>query len=618
MFRYLALSWNELNGEAAAFARLTGRHLLSGQGGWHCSLDTPGLKVFHVDSRSGSSEVYALSNQRGVVLGKLFNSDLDKACVPEKLMFDDDHSAAILYSRGRWLIDHRWGRYVAFLKNRETRSLYVLRDPTAALPCFMTTFNGVTIWFSYTEDCLALLSKDFSINWRYLAVHCCYPTLVRSHATATDDIWEVQSGECWETRADGTVQKTLYWDPVRIAQEKRIECLEEAVPALRYTIERCIWAWMSCYDKAMHALSGGFDSSLIAFCMNSAPFPFDVKYFTFFNSLLPTGNETKYAELIAHRFGRELVKYEEKAWEIHLDAVLNIPRSANPWDTQYCVTHSHTELQIAREHGANALFFGVGGDQVFYQGPVEKIIGDYVYYHGLGKLLFPIALQVARRTSCSVWSLLRDALREGFAPRWDLASFGRKTELIVSEVAEAAAHDKHLWHVWLQQAQGLPLGRIRHILELSCQQNFYDPIAPPNAPERVWPLMSQPLFKRVLEIATWVLAAQGYDRFAVRSAFSRDLPSEIVWRRHKGVITQLFQELLRHNADFLREFMLDGCLVKEILDRRKVEQALRGGRASLAVEAADIVAIYLGIEAWARQMQGRTRAMDFKRVTVLR
>jgi asparagine synthase (glutamine-hydrolysing) len=78
-----------------------------------------------------------------------------------------------------------------------------------------------------------------------------------------------------------------------------------------------------------------------------------------------------------------------------------------------------------------------------------------------------------------------------------------------------------------------------------------------------------------LQIPTYVLAHRGKARGLFREAFAADVPAKIIHRYSKGGATSYVNRLLVENAQFLRELLLDGVLVREgILNRRVLEKEL--------------------------------------------
>jgi asparagine synthase (glutamine-hydrolysing) len=152
VFSYLAFTWDTENSTSARAATDLVQRVLASSLHWHCALTTEGLKVYCSDIRPRSCDAYPVAGDQGVVLGTVFK----RAAVPPSpdsiATLSGQDGEAILSSGGRELIDHYWGRYVAFLRTDRPGSLRVVRDPTGALPCFSVVFQDVTVYFSWIED----------------------------------------------------------------------------------------------------------------------------------------------------------------------------------------------------------------------------------------------------------------------------------------------------------------------------------------------------------------------------------------------------------------------------------------------------------------------------------
>ena len=168
MFRYIAFAWDEADSTAReGVAQLT-QLLHSGSPGWSAVYERKGLTVHCAGARAGSSEPYLLQNGTGVVLGKLFRRSADGSSSAASVAVPEAESVRILASRGRALVDHYWGRYVALLFDAESESKWVLRDPTAVLPCFVANYGGARVFFSSMEDAARLAVADFTVDWKYI------------------------------------------------------------------------------------------------------------------------------------------------------------------------------------------------------------------------------------------------------------------------------------------------------------------------------------------------------------------------------------------------------------------------------------------------------------------
>src|SRR5262245_38174744 len=142
MFRYVAFVWHQSDPGAAQHSRVLARRLQD----WQCVLRGNRLEVYCRDIRPRASEPYWLHGETGVVLGKLFGAKNSSASTG----FSESESAKIVGSAGRHLIDHYWGRYVAFLQEADT--VWVLRDPAGLQPCLTMHTGGVDVYFSHMDE----------------------------------------------------------------------------------------------------------------------------------------------------------------------------------------------------------------------------------------------------------------------------------------------------------------------------------------------------------------------------------------------------------------------------------------------------------------------------------
>ncbi len=612
MFRYVAVAWNASDARQTETARRIARRFRLASREMHLAFDTRGLLVFHADPRAGSSEVRPLADTGGVVLGKLFDRGLDEHTLQRQVVLDSRTTSTILDTGGRHLVEHYWGRYVAFLHQETTRTTWVLRDPTGCLPCFFTSYRGVDVFFSCMEDCTALSFLRFTINWKYVAALVAYPAL-QVRDTGLNEVSEVQAGECIELRAGAGTKRTLYWDPVRIAQSNVIEDVDAAGSALRRTTRMCVAAWASCYPRIIHTLSGGLDSSIVLSCLRDAPGRPQITCVNYFDPSTE-GDERHYARLAARAAGCELIECGRDVRAVRLESILDIARSARPWFYMYYLTHSPIETQLARERQAAGLFGGGGGDQLFCSAAPRLAAVDYVHRHGIGRDLWRIALDAARSQRLSIWSVLRDATRDGLLKRRHdaLVEVGSYRELVNPEIIEAARRDQRLVHPWLADTIGVAPGKLRHILSMSVAPSFYNPLGRPDDPETVHPLFSQPLIELSIRIPTYVHGAGGTNRALARRAFAHDVPSPIISRRGKGGMTRFATDLLRRNEPFVRELLLDGHLVRaKLIQRHKLEQFFCGRYSAVTPGLVEVIEEHLSMEAWLRSWTAvRPRAVS--------
>ena len=559
----------------------------------------------------GASRAYRLHHDAGVVLGTLFACqplDCGSSVSGPSSALSEGDSAAIERSEGRQLISAWWGRYVAVLNDARGAVTRVIRDPSGHLPCFRTRASGLHIYFSYLGDLTEFDMRPFSVNWDHMAARLVRPG-IQSRETGLIDVEELHAGECDVIRT-GATSRLFYWHPFEIARQDPFDEPLEAANLLRATAKTCIHSWAASYPSILHRLSGGLDSSIVLGCLQDAPVPPRVTCLTYYPEPDDTEediDERPYARSAATRANCTLIEIPRTP-TTRLEQMLEmgdfpVPMIFNGRN----VEEVPLERELARQYGATARFGGEGGDQLFFQAPIQASVGDSLWHRGLSRSALRIAWDVARAEQVSLWRVLQAGLSEGlFRAPWDPYSQSvRHAELVTPNVLDTVSRSDSLRtrfaHPWWESGARLPHGKRWHILWLSMPPHFYTALEGKGDPERVEPLTSQPLVELALRIPTYVLTAGGKERALARQAFARDVPAKVLQRHLKASIEGFIRRTLLSNLRFVRETLLDGVLVdRGMLDRRRLEAVLwgRGERiASAPVSLFD----YLGLEVWARR-----------------
>ena len=116
------------------------------------------------------------------------------------------------------------------------------------------------------------------------------------------------------------------------------------------------------------------------------------------------------------------------------------------------------------------------------------------------------------------------------------------------------------------------------------------------------PLLSQPLVELCLRMPAYLLIRSGRDRAIARRAFASELPETTIKRTAKGRVDQYVRNIVDANLDFLREFLLDGLLVREgLLNRDNLELYLTKERSPADFQYSEILHEHLCVEAWLRR-----------------
>ena len=599
MYRYAALLWDRHDPEAEKAAEFIGTELQRvSPHAWGKAWAGVGAVVFDSGEHKGRMQTYRLQDGAGVVLGRLFKKDYTSQIAD----LDDVESRACLMTKGQHLIDHYWGRYVAFLYDQAAVATYVMRDPTGAFPCFYTPYRGVEIYFSDMQDIARLGFLRFTVNWDFLRTNLLLPQFQKIH-TGLNEVGEVLPAECVEITPFER-RSRFVWDPTRISETDVVEDVEEAAVLLRSTVQNTAHALAGCYDSVVHNL-GGLDSSILLACLAQAPKRPEIAAINYFTKS-PRGDERRYARQVASKFGVELVEAELDYRKVDLNRVFTSNKLASPLGFFDCIGLTGDVLGLARKKDAQALFYGVGGDNVYFQPSYNVGALDFMRRHGLlGRGLIRIAMEASRYGRIALPKTLAAMLRERFAPApcWDYVHdmFFQDLKLPLVNPDFLSDDATQFLHPLLRPDDRDLKGKFIHILMTSFFSiEYYDHWDTDYRAERIHVYLAQPIIEAVLRIPVWFMTHGGVDRGLARKAFRNDLPRDAAGRLSKSTPETYYDDICLNNADVIREYLLDGISVRQgILAWDKIEAALSMTDVRQQVIKFQLL-FYLGTEAWLR------------------
>jgi len=602
MFRYVGFVWNTSDPLAQeTYERFC--KTMRGAREWRAALDLRGLAVFCAGEAATPNAAQVLTDRAGIVLGTVFEREQDGSGRYRRASIDSAAAHRLQRTHGRDLIEHYWGRYVAFIHDATAATTWVLRDPTGALDCMTREHQGVRIFFSMMEDCPPLDQLHFSFNWDYLATLISLPPS-QNYETGLREISRVLVGECLELRSDGS-SREFYWHPFDIIAGERIDDADRAVSLLHDTAMACVHTWASCYDRILNLLSGGLDSSIIVGCLKTAaPTPLVTNFHAFY-SAGSGGDERHYARAAAGPAGFPLLEYELDA-EVSLQEIYSIPRTAAPVSKFIELGILARRRSISRELGIHAVFGGSGGDQLFFQNGSQYACPDYIFERGMRPGLFRVALDAAYMEGDVVWALLLRGLRDAISRKPLNLLLDRLTvsEMLAPAVRERVAQQRLFLHPWFSSQRPAPPGKYWQVRGLSTPYGMSSSFADLADPEDIYPLVSQPLLELCLRIPTYVLASDGVDRALARRAFVAEVPRPILQRRIKGEVHLFPKTLYAKNRAFVRDLLLSGTLVKErILDRQRIARALNDSPDASDLASPTALLSLASVEAWLQVSQ---------------
>lgn len=499
---------------------------------------------------------------------------------------DSDEATAVVASQGRWAIDNLWGNYLLGWAG-EDGDVHLLRSPVTgpALYHFVPPDDATAIGACLFSDLGVARALGFALDRpdaAALDAHLRFP-LLRAPSTGLDHVTEILPGDIATLGASSSSDIAwLPWDHVG----HRPRLIEPA--RLRTAVISVVEAWSGRFDRIQLELSGGLDSSIVAACLAGRD------AWRAVNLATPgvSGDERPYARAAAARAGAQLL-------EIMLPAEPGDPLApvaklrARPAGFGLLSSSNAALLGAARDFGADAIFSGAGGDNIF--GFIRRIgpVVDAFRFAG-PRTGLKAAGDLADLTGDSIWRALRLTARRFLARPADWPS----DDMFLTPRFAAPAPP----HPWLEAGHGVSAGQFGYGRALLPIQPFLDGYDRAIALPMISPLLSQPLVEFGLSIATWQWCEGGQDRALARRAFAADLPDIVRERRTKGRVDSLFAPAFDANRARLRDFLLEGWLAGAgVLDRDAVDQALR--RPANALDAVYIRLLQIAdVERWVRSL----------------
>lgn len=518
----------------------------------------------------------------GCVLGTLFHRHGPASAIAS---FDAEEAERIAKSVGDRLLTDFWGGYVASVAG--PHSVRILRDPSAALPCYFALLAGCAAFASDAELLIEAGFAEIDIAWDTLTRHF-YGGGVPTPQTALDGIWELLPGFAIDIGEQVRSQRSCWspWHHVQVHGDDWNLAAEQ----LHRTVKHCVRAWASGHDHLLLSLSGGLDSSIVAACLAGSG-----ARTTCLNMFGddPGGDERAFARIVADHQGFPLIERAYRIEEIDIAAPLgtHLPR---PQDRTQALAYERAHLDVARQIRATAFVTGNGGDSVFGYSQSASAIADRYLVEGIGSGLCRTLRDVCRQTGCGPIEAAASAWRLARAPRGYRC---RPDPLFLDPEVLAGLADGEPDHPWLEAPpNGLP-GQAAHIAAILRVQQCLEPSRGRHLPV-INPLMSQPIIEACLSVPSWQWRAGGRDRSLARRAFAGALPVVVLHRRVKGGPDGFAAQILDHFRAGIKERLLDGHLARQrIVDRNALQQTLSSERPTLGTERVRILEL-VAAEAW--------------------
>ena len=601
MFRYVAFAWDARVPERTIAVRdWEGR--LQADGAWVSVLSAEGVRVWTAGATQDFT-AHPLAEGSGVILGEIYGRqhDMQSDHAASRPVFGVRASLDVLATRGRRLISHYWGNYVAFLLVPDARETLVLKDPAGSLPCHVAALRGVHVFFSHLVDCLTLRAVQFHVNWCFVRSRIAN-SVFEVESNPWEEVSSVHRGECLTLNANGQRARDCFWHPRSFdGAEDLIEDPTVAAQSLRATVRSCVHTLAASHLRLLQQTSGGLDSSIVLGALGDAPCAPQVTCYTVYSDGAPS-DERRWARLAASAGGHRHMEQAFEISKIDLESLPSLAPSVYPVSATVQWHRGPLERQLSAETGATAVFTGECGDAAFCATSYVFAVDHSFKRYGVSRRMLSTAVLVAARRDRTVWQVVGQTLRRR---RWgssireyrQLMSGGR--QLLH---ADARQESTHFPNPWFSADQTVDIESIWRLGSLAYAPQFYDLSISPGetAPRTISPLCAQPVYEVCRRIPVDLHFESGRIRGLARRAFEGQVPEPILKRQWKDRPVSQPAEIVHRNLRFIRELLLDGHLCQaHILDRAALEAALSGEMNRQPAVSSEILG-HLDIELWLR------------------
>lgn len=508
------------------------------------------------------------SGIRGFMAGRLFGdwpADDDAAPGPELLATWLDPLTE--------LPARAWGRYAGAVVTADG-DLTLLRDPLGLAACYYMSCERGIAFSTRTASLLDLVGARREFDWEFIASF-----LVQQHfptgRTSLAGVSQLLPGGTVTVAAGaaGPPRAGTFWRPVALAREPALVDAGQVADTLR----RCTGAWMAGSPTVAVDLSGGLDSSAVAWAARRELRPRQrLVAHTLFHSLLNSADERQYAAAMADSVHAEL-----RVIDAASSPVLGPPRGPlRRWD---CVSMHAAELRLNEELVAGlgpdvVSLSGGGGDQVFLaRGAGSPHLADHLRGRGVRAGAAEL-LAESGATGQPVLPLARAMFADLLVTRPGRRGRGPTRSLGVRFPTPPWLPEPFtpLPLALPREVETLPAAKQEQVVGISYWAGGVDREYRAAQNPVGYPMLSQPLVEIALAVPAHRLVDHGRDRIVLRDAMHDAMPPAVAARRIKSEYAGLYQDAIRQNFGYLRDLVLDGEGIRAgLVDREHAMQDLR-------------------------------------------
>lgn len=540
------------------------------------------LIFFHAYNNTWGRETIQLHNNYGIIAGTVFKRANTGVSKKISSQLSEKDTNVIVKSMGRSITRDYWGNYVSIVISDDNSSCTVISDPSGIMPVYIYVSDDYVLIFSEADHFSKLNLGKLSFNKNYIAAALKYGPL-SSDETGIEQITKLRPGESLNVSQSGALKKQFYWKSSDYCKVGEIKNPRDAAEFIKETTIGCVQSWGSMFNRILHRLSGGLDSSIVlASLMTGAERP-NITCVNYFSDGA-SADERKLARLVAQKYSVKLIEIEQDPSNIQLSDLKKMPLSPEmpPWIA--LLEKDDIENNLLIEHCAESIFDGEGGDALFHQYG-RRCVDDYFRRNGFGFSFIKESFLYGRMTRQSVWNILSSVVQRRNNRMEDEFRSEMNQISILQPLISKRYYDSidisDRYCSWMGDYENIPLAKTLQAFSLHDTPLFLTP-SPNNRYLPVTsPLFSQPLIEAILQIPTHLFCWPGVDRGLARYAFKDLLPPEVILRQSKGAVGRFRLKAFEKNREEIVRTVLNGSLSDMgLLDKERFTEYTASGSAS--------------------------------------
>ena len=571
-----------------------------------------------------------MSNEDGTVWvtfnGEIYNheelrKELERAGHQYRSRTDTETIVHLWEQEGARCVERLHGMFGLAIWDARRRELFLARDRVGVKPVYYAELPGGFLFGSEIKALLEHPAVSADLDERAFVDYLTF-AFTPPPATMYKGISKLAPAERMTVRADGTVTRDIYWEPLsprasaEVAAMSESEMVDRVHDLMRASIRKRM---MSDVPFGVF-LSGGLDSSTnVALMAELSTGP--VRTYSTAPKDYSKYNELRYARMIAER-------YETDHHEVLIDVADMegfLPELAHHEDepmADWTSVPQHFVTKLARETGTIVVQVGEGADEIFhgYKGYVDHRRVAIPFQRAFPQVVRRPVGEAAERLT----KRLGRAIRHGEAladagrsrvPYWGGAlCFRGATKRAVLRANEYPnSYERAEW-LWEDAERDLPKADVfQKMTYVELKQRLpelllmrLDRITMANSVEGREPFLDHELVETVLALPPRMKYHRGQGKYVMRRAVEGLLPREILERKKQGFGAPMEEWLREDFGRRAQEAVRRSSLAeRELLDYDEVDRLFEAHRAGRGDWSKHLWNLY-SISSWHDRWVART------------